>query len=57
MKNKKGGITTTIIDIIVILLFIFALYIIYKNFSGSCILNNIKHFSNWNMHNCIYPKP
>jgi len=53
--NKKGGVTETILDILVILSLIFAIYIIYKNFDASCIFSNLKSFSNWSMSNCIKP--
>jgi len=51
--NKKGGIAETILDVLVIVLLIFFVYIIYKNFSLGCMLENLKSFSHWSMTNCV----
>jgi hypothetical protein len=53
--NKKGGLVGTIFDVIIILILVLSLYIIWRNFSGSCIINNLIHMTNWSMHNCIKP--
>jgi hypothetical protein len=55
--NKKGGIVGVILDVVVILLLAFSVYIIYKNFDLSCMWGNIKSFSfsKISMGNCIKP--
>jgi len=52
MINKKGGILSGILWIIILLaMFLFAA-IIYKNFHTTCVLSNLKTFT-LNMSNCL----
>jgi flagellar basal body-associated protein FliL len=52
IKNKKGGLISTIILIVVVLAVILGVYIIYRNFHMTCVWDNIKSFANLNMTNC-----
>lgn len=51
-QNKKGGVISAVIGIICLIIFVLAIYILYKNFHMTCLLSNLKSFT-LNMKNCI----
>jgi hypothetical protein len=52
MWNKKGGLASTLFDILLVIILLGSTYIIYKNFHTTCVLNNLKLLT-FDMKNCI----